>query len=137
VLGRPFGGPCAAQRSTDIARPASVIYAIVDSFQLFDRWSPWADLDPHMRQTLEGPREGVGATLHWSGNDKVGSGTQVIVAATPDHAVDTTLDFGKMGLSKAALLLAPQPGGTRVTWTLDVDMGAGPTGRRGDLAVCG
>src|SRR5580698_3939490 len=75
------------ERSVVIDRPASLIFATVNSFQLFPRWSPWQDLDPNMHQSAEGPRDGVGAKLVWSGNDKVGSGTQLITGAVPDRSV--------------------------------------------------
>src|ERR1700735_296051 len=116
------------ERSISIARPASLIYATVNSFQLFYKWSPWQNLDPHMRQTTEGARDGVGAKLVWSGNDKVGSGTQVITASTPDRSVASDIDFGKMGVAKATIFLTPEGSSTRVTWTLNIDMGAGPIG---------
>jgi effector-binding domain-containing protein len=116
------------QRSVSIDRPASLIYATVNSFQLFYKWSPWQNLDPNMRQTMEGARDGVGAKLVWSGNDKVGSGSQLITASTADRSVASDIDFGKMGVAKSAILLEPQGSSTRVTWTLDVDMGASPIG---------
>jgi effector-binding domain-containing protein len=81
-----------------------------------------------MRQTTEGARDGVGAKLVWSGNDKVGSGMQLITASIPDRLVASDIDFGKMGVAKSTLLLDPQGPSTRVTWTLDVDMGASPIG---------
>ncbi len=116
------------ERSVNIERPASLIYATVNSFQLFYKWSPWQSLDPNMRQITEGARDGVGAKLIWSGNDKVGSGTQLITASTPDRSVASDIDFGKMGVAKSTILLDPQNSSTRVTWTLDVDMGASPIG---------
>ena len=79
-----------------------------------------------MHQSTEGPRDGVGAKLVWTGNDKVGSGSQVITASTPNESVASDLNFGKMGVAKAALLLSPAGSSTRVTWTLDIDMGASP-----------
>jgi effector-binding domain-containing protein len=115
-------------RSISIARPASLIYATVNSFQLFYKWSPWQNLDPNMRQILEGARDGVGAKLLWSGNGKVGSGSQLITATTLDRSVASDIDFGKMGVAKSTILLDPQASSTRVTWTLDVDMGASPIG---------
>jgi effector-binding domain-containing protein len=115
------------ERSVGIERPASLIYATVNSFQLFPRWSPWQDLDPNMRQTTEGARDGVGAKLVWSGNDKVGSGTDLITASTPNQSVATDIDFGEMGVAKSTILLVPQGSGTRVTWTLDIE-GASPVG---------
>jgi effector-binding domain-containing protein len=125
------------QRSLTIARPASLIYATVNSFQLFPQWSPWQSLDPNMHQTTQGAREGVGAKLVWSGNDKVGSGTQVITASTPDQSVASDIDFGKMGVAKSMLVMAPQASSTRVTWMLDIDMGAGPIGRYFGLLMDG
>jgi effector-binding domain-containing protein len=116
------------ERSVNIERPASLIYATVNSFQLFYKWSPWQSLDPNMRQITEGARDGVGAKLVWSGNDKVGSGTQLITASTPDRSVASDIDFGKMGVAKSTILLDPQNSSTRVTWSLDVDMGASPIG---------
>lgn len=124
-------------RSITIDRPASLIYATVNSFQLFARWSPWQDLDPNMHQTTEGAREGVGARLDWSGNDKVGSGSQLIVASTLDRSVISNIDFGKMGTAKSSLLLIPQGPSTRITWTLDMDMGAAPVGRYFGLMMDG
>jgi Polyketide cyclase / dehydrase and lipid transport/GyrI-like small molecule binding domain len=115
-------------RSVSIDRPASLIYAVINSFQLFPKWSPWQDLDPNMHQSAEGPREGIGAKLVWSGNDKVGSGTQLITASTPDQAVASDLDFNNMGAAKSLMTLAPDGSMTRVTWTLDIDMGANPIG---------
>jgi hypothetical protein len=116
------------ERSVSIARPASLIYATVNSFQLFPQWSPWQDLDPNMHQSTTGPRDGIGAKLVWSGNDKVGSGTQLITASTPNQSVASDVDFGKMGVAKSNVLLQPQADSTRVTWTLDIDMGANPIG---------
>ncbi|MGB6308232.1 MAG: SRPBCC family protein [Steroidobacteraceae bacterium] len=116
------------ERSVNIARPASLIYATVDSFQLFPLWSPWQSLDPNMHQSTQGARDGVGAKLIWSGNDKVGSGTQLITASVPNRSVASDIDFGKMGVAKSTILLNPQGSSTEVTWTLDVDMGASPIG---------
>jgi effector-binding domain-containing protein len=115
-------------RSVTIARPASLVYAVVNSFQLFPKWSPWQDLDPNMHQTMEGPRDGAGAKLIWSGNDKVGSGTQLITASTPDRSVASDLDFAGMGVAKSLITLTPDGAMTRATWTLDIDMGANPIG---------
>jgi effector-binding domain-containing protein len=125
------------KRSVAINRPASLVYATVNSFVLFPKWSPWQDLDPNMSQTTEGPRDGVGAKLVWKGNDKVGSGTQVITASTADKSVASDLDFGDMGTAKSLMTLSPDGNMTRVTWTVDVDMGANPIGHYIGLTMDG
>ena len=113
------------ERSVSISRPASLVYAVVNSFQLFPKWSPWQDLDPNMHQSTEGPRDGVGAKLVWSGNDKVGTGTQLITASNPDHSVMSDLDFGG-SKAKSTVTLTPEGSATRATWTVDLDMVANP-----------
>jgi effector-binding domain-containing protein len=117
------------ERTVSIDRPASLVFATVNSFQRFSEWSPWQELDPNMKVTMEGPRSGVGAKYSWSGNDKVGTGVQTIAESIENQSVTNDLDFGDMGLAKATLKLTPQAGGTQVTWMLDSDMGASPVGR--------
>ncbi|HEX3397604.1 MAG TPA: SRPBCC family protein [Steroidobacteraceae bacterium] len=125
------------KRSVTINRPASLVYATIDSFVLFPKWSPWQDLDPNMSQTTEGPRDGVGAKLVWKGNDKVGSGTQLITASTADQSVASDLDFGEMGAAKSLMTLSPEGNMTRVIWTVNVDMGANPIGHYVGLTMDG
>jgi len=125
------------KRTVTIDRPASLVYATVNSFVLFPKWSPWQDLDPHMIQTTEGPREGVGAKLVWKGNDKVGSGTQVITASVVDQSVASDLDFGQMGTAKSTVSLTPEGGATTATWAVDMDMGANPIGHYIGLTMDG
>jgi effector-binding domain-containing protein len=137
VVGLVLPRHARVERAVSINRPASLIFATVNSFQLFPRWSPWQDLDPNMHQTTEGPRDGVGAKLVWSGNDKVGSGTQLITASAADESVASDLDFGGMGIAKSLLSLAAEGAGTRVAWTLDVDMGANPIGHYIGLTMDG
>ena len=117
------------ERKISIARPPATIFATVNTMREFSKWSPWQRLDPAMRQGFEGPATGVGSKMTWSGNDKVGSGSQVITASVPDQLVRFDVDFGKMGTAKAAIVLVPDAASTQVTWTLDTDMGAGPFGR--------
>lgn len=125
------------KRSVSIDRPASLVYAVVNSFVLFPKWSPWQDLDPNMKQTTEGPRDGVGAKLLWKGNDKVGTGTQTITVSTPNQSIASDLDFGEMGVAKSLVSLAPEGTATTVTWTVDVDMGANPIGHYFGLTMDG
>jgi effector-binding domain-containing protein len=125
------------RRSIAIDRPASLVYAVVNSFVLFPKWSPWQDLDPNMTQSADGPRDGVGAKLIWKGNDKVGSGTQIITLATPNQSIASDLDFGDMGVAKSLVALAPDGTSTTVTWTVDMDMGANPIGHYFGLTMDG
>jgi effector-binding domain-containing protein len=107
----------ATERSVSIDRPPSMVHAVVDSFALFNRWSPWADLDPATRYTYEGPERGVGAAMAWASDDpSVGSGKQTITASAPGERVEIALDFGDFGTSQSILSIVPEGAGSKVTW---------------------
>jgi len=117
-------------RSILIEAPPADVFPHIDSLQEFDRWSPWAGIDPAMQQSFSGPERGVGNRMDWTSDDpRVGSGSQEITVSIPNERVETALDFGEMGLGTAWLDLATVPEGTEVTWGLLVDMGLNPVGR--------
>jgi effector-binding domain-containing protein/uncharacterized protein YndB with AHSA1/START domain len=118
------------ERSIVIDAPRATVFALVDGFKQFNKWSPWAALDPNAEYTQAGPAFGVGANQSWSGDPKtVGSGSQEIIEVKPYEVVKSHLDFGDQGVATAQFTLAPEANGTKVTWGLDSDMGAGPIGR--------
>lgn len=117
------------ERSVVIDREPAVVFDVIDDFQRFNEWSPWAEMDPSATYEYSGPAEGVGATMRWSGNEQVGSGTQEIVEAVPNERVVTALDFGEMGRGTATFRLAPLNGATSVTWAFETDFEGDLLGR--------
>ena len=70
------------QRSIDIERPVSTVYALVNGHRTFVEWSPWAGRDPDTVYEFSGPVTGVGARLSWEGDPRlVGKGWQEITAS--------------------------------------------------------
>lgn len=113
------------ERSTAIEAPPATVFAIVNGFGQFNRWSPWAQIDPeNTRYRYSGPDHGVGARMEWqSENPDVGSGSQEIVASEPHAKVVSRLDFGEMGTATATFLIEETgPGASRVTWQFDTRM---------------
>jgi effector-binding domain-containing protein/carbon monoxide dehydrogenase subunit G len=130
VIGMLLPRQVHVERSIVIDAPRATVYSLLDGFKQFNKWSPWAALDPNAKYTREGPEFGVGAKQSWVGDPKtVGSGSQEIVELKPLELVKCRLDFGDKGLATAQFALAPESNGTKVTWSLDSDMGAGPIGR--------
>ena len=124
------------ERSIVIDAPRATVFAFVDRFKQFNKWSPWADVDPDAKYTWEGPDYGVGAKQSWVGNPKtIGSGSEEIVEVKPPELVKVRLDFGAQGVSASQFLLAVEGAGTNVTWSFDSDMGAGPIGRYFGLLI--
>jgi hypothetical protein len=120
------------ERSQVIDRPAATVFPLVNSLKRFNEWSPWADVDPAAKLTFAGPESGVGSSLHWEGNKKIGIGTDTIVESVADRHVGLTLDFGGSQATSSINLVA-EGAGTKVTWTLDLDVGVNPLGRYAGL----
>jgi uncharacterized protein YndB with AHSA1/START domain len=110
-------------RSTVVAAPPEAVYALLVDFHQWSRWSPWAKLDPHQRETIKG--DGVGATYDWSGNKDVGEGRMTILEARPGQRLGIDLQFFKPFESRAdtSFTLAPEGAGSRVTWTMSGKQG--------------
>jgi len=118
------------ERSAVIAASPETVYDVVITPKEFNAWSPWADRDTAMTPEYFGPESGVGAGFTWSSEqDDVGSGKYEISGVVQNERVDVALDFGEMGTSSSAYILEPTEGGTRVTWTMDTDMGMSPIAR--------
>ncbi|MCB1043171.1 MAG: SRPBCC family protein [Acidobacteria bacterium] len=133
VVGVGFFLPNTAhvERSIVINAPACHVYALVNSYRGFNRWSPWAQIDP-AGTTYErtGPEWGVGAKQSWSSDNKnVGSGSQEIVSSTACSEVRSKLDFGPQGVADAFFVMAPEGDGTKVTWGFDTAFGMNLIGR--------
>lgn len=129
VVGFLLPSSARVERSVLIDRPASVVFPLLNSYQRFNEWSPWFGLDPAAEYTYSGAQSGVGASMAWKGNEQVGVGKQTITLSEPSRRLDTDLDFGDMGLAKAAFVLAPEGQGTRVTWSFSTDLGNNPLNR--------
>ena len=108
------------ERATRIEAPPDVVFALVNDFHAWDRWSPWAHLDPSMKVNYGGPPSGPGATYHWSGNDKVGEGDMRITETRPLQAVVIRLEFIKpfASVNRAEFTLKPDGSGTKVNWVM-------------------
>ena len=114
------------ERSITVERPATMLFAIVNSYRNFEQWSPWAERDPNANYTVSGPDSGVGARLSWSGEPHlVGSGWQEIIASTPYEQIDIMLDFDSQGIATSRFTFQPVADATLITWSFDSDLTEG------------
>jgi carbon monoxide dehydrogenase subunit G len=118
------------ERAVTIGAPAADVFPLINDFSNFNKWSPWAILDPAAQYAFEGPARGIGAKLSWVGDPAtIGSGQQAIVASEPDRLVKIDITFGNRYGAMMTYRLAPEGSGTRVTWTVETDVGRNPVGR--------
>lgn len=115
-------------RLITIAAPPEAVFPHVNDFHQWQAWSPWAKMDPTMKQSFEGPQAGVGSSYSWAGNNQVGEGRMTIIDSRPGQLVRTKLEFFKpfAATNEADFTFQEQGGKTLVTWSM--------TGRNNFLA---
>lgn len=107
-------------RSATIAATQSAIFAQVNDFHLWEAWSPWAKIDPNMKQTYEGATSGVGAIHTWSGNNKAGEGRSTITESRPHELIRLKLEFLRpfRATNEVEFTFQPEQTQTLVTWSM-------------------
>lgn len=108
------------ERRATISAPAAVVFDQVNDFRNWGAWSPWAKLDPAMKETYDGPPAGTGSHYAWVGNKKVGEGAMTILESRPGELVRIKLEFLKpfAATNTAEFVFAPEGDGTTVTWSM-------------------
>jgi hypothetical protein len=112
-------------RSTVVAAAPADVFTQVDNFHNWKAWSPWAKLDPGMKESFEGPASGAGAIYRWKGDKNVGEGNMTILESKPGSRIRIRLEFIKPFASVAETSFDFSPTGinTTVTWTMSGDNG--------------
>jgi carbon monoxide dehydrogenase subunit G len=107
-------------RSTTIAAPQADVFAQVNDFHKWDAWLPWAKLDPNAKVGFEGPPEGEGTVMTWSGNTEVGEGKMTLTESRPNELVKARVDMVKPfeGSSTSEFTFKPEGDQTAVTWSV-------------------
>jgi polyketide cyclase/dehydrase/lipid transport protein len=113
------------ERSATIAAPADSLFPRIANFHAWNDWSPWAKLDPKMKQEFGGADAAVGSSYSWSSAvNNVGEGRMTLTDAQPSSRIAIKLDFLKpfKSTSTATFNLTPEGAGTKVTWSMDGPM---------------
>jgi len=126
VIGFFLPGSFRVVRSIDVAAPPEKVYALVADPRGWKQWSVWNQRDPQMAVVYSGPASGVGAKWEWKSKSE-GDGAMTFTAAEPARRVAFDLYFPDFGTtSKGELVFVPAGNLTRVTWTMNGDMGKNP-----------
>ncbi len=103
-----------------IAAPVDVVFDNVNDLHKWEAWSPWAKMDPTAKNTYNGPDSGPGASMAWSGNNKVGAGKMTIADSRANEAIRINLEFIRpfKASNLAEFTFKPEGDQTVVTWTM-------------------
>lgn len=91
IAGRP--DDFIVSRATQIAAAPDQVFPHVNELKKWDAWSPWAKLDPNAKNTFAGPAAGVGSSMSWAGNRKVGAGRMTIAESRANELIRFNLEF--------------------------------------------
>jgi uncharacterized protein YndB with AHSA1/START domain len=107
-------------RSATIDAPAKAVFDNINELRKWDAWSPWAKLDPNATNSYDGPPAGVGSSMSWAGNNKVGVGRMTILESRPNALVRFKLEFEKpmKAVNTSEFSLTPDAERTTVTWSM-------------------
>ena len=113
-------------RSTSIAAPPDKVFALVADTRRWKEWTVWNRRDPQMQIEYSGPASGPGAVWSWKSRSE-GDGRMTLTAADAPGRVAYELFFPDFGTTSTGdLTFVADGAGTRVTWTIDGDMGTNP-----------
>lgn len=130
VIGLFLPGNIHVERSGVVSASPTMVYQMLSSPKIFNQWSPWMKMDPDMKIEYFGPPSGEGAGYTWNSvNGDLGTGSWKIIGAEFLKQVNIELQMGDMSPALSKQMVEASGNGTKVTWTLDSDMGWNPLWR--------
>lgn len=108
------------ERSATMAASPEAVFAQINDFHAWEKWSPWAKKDEKAKTSYEGPAAGVGAIFKWSGNSDVGEGMMTLKESKPNEQIKINLEFIQPFAGSSDVLFTFKPDGdkTIVTWSM-------------------
>jgi len=108
------------ERRVTISAPATFAFAQVNDLRKWPEISPYAKDDPAAQYTFAGPADGVGSSVAWAGNAKVGTGRITITDCRPDELVRFKFEFFKPWYctNTTDFIIRSTGSGTEVTWAM-------------------
>lgn len=108
-------------RSATFNAPPWALFEEINDFHKWERWSPWAKIDPTMQVTHSGALAGTGAVYAWAGTGEAGEGKMTITESHPHEQIVIDLEFIKPFAAKNVTEFRFKPDGdkTDVTWTME------------------
>ena len=112
------------------------VFVLTATLKRWPDWTAWTtNRFPDLTLRFDGPDMGVGATMIAAGKSS-GDGTVKITAADPANGIAYTLDFNHgTQIFFGSIRHTNAPGGLRVAWTLEADLGMNPLKRWGGLVM--
>ncbi len=124
--GMLLSGKFSVVRSTVVNAPPDKVYGLLADPRRWKEWSAWNQRDPAMQITYSGPPSGSGAVWAWKSASQ-GDGRMTFTTAEPARRLGYELYFPDFGTTSTGDFALQASGtGTKVSWTMNGDMGSNP-----------
>lgn len=104
------------------ATPEAIV-SLAASGASYQAFNPYKAADPALKIATFGPASGVGSGFTFDGKD--GTGKTTIVSHSASR-VDYQIEIDGMGTPTQAISVTPVDGGTRVEWSMAMELGNNP-----------
>jgi uncharacterized protein YndB with AHSA1/START domain len=128
-IGFVLPGHYRVERTTFIAAKPEAVYPLVSDLKAWKRWGVWFARDPAMEISYSPFSSEIGAWSQWKSKSQ-GDGKMTISAVRPPEYFEYRMDFTDMNMvSTGTMGLKPVEGGTRVSMTMEGNLGRSPVNR--------
>lgn len=118
------------ERSLMMSASTKNIFRQINVLKNWEKWSPWMQMDSAIQMGFSGPESGVGAECFWKSHDKnVVNGSIAIISSASYDSILVIMDFGKKGKLSGKFLLLDTNQRTKVTWSVESNLGTNPISR--------
>ena len=118
------------ERSIMINQTAEVPFNMVNDLTKWNLWSPWYKMDSLAPYVFAEITAGKGASFSWtSKHQQVGTGKLTIQESVPNSLLKIELAMQDWDASEIEFTFIPAGDGTKVTWSMNSDMGYNVIGR--------
>lgn len=123
VIGFLLPTTITVERARVVEHSPEVVFEVLSDLRHFTQWAPWLGRHPEMSWRLEGPAQGVGATLVWNETPESQSSRLWIVGVDRPRRIDMKLELGG-NEADGWFVVAPVADGHEVRWGMRVEFGA-------------
>ena len=116
-----------SEQSIWVNAPVKIVFEQANTLKNWEKWSPWAKMDPTMTVVYNEIPSGKGAAFSWIGeNPNVGKGSMTITNSIPEGLIAYYMSFDGAGEGTSTHRFENAGDSVKVIWSFESDLGYNP-----------